>query len=44
MEMLYEDKFGKLMMPEEVEELSPLEIEEKRIHAFNSNFHIPEFF
>ena len=31
-QMLYEDKHGRLLMPEEVDELSPWEIEEKRIH------------
>lgn len=30
--MLYEDKKGRLLMPEEVEELSPWEIDELGIH------------
>lgn len=30
--VLYEDKHGRLLMPEEVDELSPWEIEEMRIH------------
>ena len=31
--MLFEDKFGRLLMPEEVDELSPWEIEEMEIHV-----------
>lgn len=31
--MLYEDYKGNLLMPDEVEEMSPWEIEEKRIHV-----------
>ena len=31
--MLYEDRFGNLLMPEEVEELSAWEIEDLRIHV-----------
>ncbi len=33
--MLYEDKYGVLMLPEQVEELSPYEIEERRFHVFD---------
>lgn len=33
--MLYEDKFGNLLNPEEVDDLSPWEIEELRIHISN---------
>ena len=35
--MLYEDKFGNLMYPEDVEALSPYEIEEKCFHVFEEN-------
>lgn len=35
--MLYEDKFGNLMHPEDVEALSPYEIEERRFHVFDEN-------
>jgi hypothetical protein len=31
--MMYEDSSGNILMPEEVEELSPWEIEERRIHV-----------
>lgn len=31
--MLYEDKTGRIMVPEEVEEMSPWEIEEMGIHV-----------
>jgi hypothetical protein len=41
--MLYEDNFGRLLMPSEVDELSPYEIEEKGIHIFNGGEHYPEF-
>lgn len=32
--MLFEDKSGRLLMSEEVDELSPWEIEEREIHVF----------
>jgi len=35
--MLYEDKNGILMHPEEVEELSLYEIEERGFHVFDEN-------
>ena len=31
--MLYEDNDGNLLLPEEVEELSPFEIEERGFHV-----------
>ena len=31
--MMYEDKNGRLLMPEEVEEYSPWEIDDMRIHV-----------
>jgi len=31
-EMLFEDKDGQLLLPEEVDELSPWEIEARKIH------------
>jgi len=34
---LYEDKYGNLMRPEEVEELPLYEIEEKCFHVFDEN-------
>lgn len=33
--MMYEDKFGELLSPEEVDELSPFEIEERGIHFYD---------
>ena len=30
--VLYEDKFGNLLLPEEVEEMAPWEIDELRVH------------
>ncbi len=33
--MLFEDNYGKLWHPEEVNELSPHEIEERGIHVWN---------
>lgn len=33
--VIYEDKFGVLMMEDEVDELSPWEIEERQIHVFS---------
>jgi hypothetical protein len=35
--MLYEDKTGKLYMPDEIEELSLWEIDELGIHVFESS-------
>ncbi len=35
--MLYEDKYGNLMHPEEVESLSPHEIEEMGFHVFDED-------
>lgn len=35
--MLYQDKYGNLKKPEEVEELSPHEIEELGFHVFDDN-------
>jgi hypothetical protein len=32
--VLFEDKMGRLLLPEEVDELSPWEIEEREIHVF----------
>ena len=32
--MLFEDKSGRLLMPEEIDELSPWEIEDLEIHVF----------
>jgi len=34
--MLYEDKYGNLLMPEEVEDMSPWEIDELRVHVSDS--------
>jgi hypothetical protein len=33
--MLYEDQYGNLLLPEEVDELSPWEIDELKIHISN---------
>jgi hypothetical protein len=33
--MLFEDNRGNLLMPDEVDELSAWEIEEKEIHVYN---------
>jgi len=33
--VLYEDKFGRMWHPDEVEELSPHEIEEMGFHVFS---------
>ena len=35
--MLYEDKFGNLMHPEDVEALSLYEIEERSFHLFDES-------
>jgi len=35
--MLYEDRYGNLMLPEQVEELSPHEIEERKFHVFDES-------
>ena len=32
--MLYEDKFGNLMHPDEVEALSPWEIDDLKLHVY----------
>ena len=32
--MLFEDDEGRLLMPEEVDELSPWEIDERRLHIY----------
>ena len=36
--MLFEDSKGNLLMPEEVDELSPWEIEERGIHLADMSF------
>lgn len=33
--MLYEDNSGKIFLPDEIEELSPWEIEDKGIHVYD---------
>ncbi len=33
--MLYEDRYGRIWYPDEVDELSTYEIEEKGIHTIN---------
>ncbi len=33
--MLYEDRFGNLLLPEEVEEMSPWEVEDLNVHISN---------
>lgn len=38
--MLYEDKDGNLMHPEEVEALSPCEIEERGFHVYDEDLGI----
>jgi hypothetical protein len=35
--MLYEDKYGNLLMPEQVEEMSPWEIDDLQIHVAKMN-------
>jgi hypothetical protein len=35
MDMIFEDNEGRLLMPEEVDELSPWEISEREIHLAN---------
>ncbi len=37
--MLYQDKYGNLMHPEQVEELSPHEIEEKGFHVYDESLY-----
>lgn len=37
--MLFEDKNGKLYVPDEVDELSMWEIEEKGIHVFDGEYY-----
>lgn len=37
MRMLYEDNEGRLVHPEELEEMSPFEIEERGIHLYDDS-------
>jgi hypothetical protein len=36
--MLYEDESGKLLMSEEVDDLSPWEIDDRKIHVFDEMY------
>jgi hypothetical protein len=36
--MLFQDKDGRILMPDQVDELSPWEIDEKGIHVYEDEF------
>jgi hypothetical protein len=42
--MLFEDDDGKILMSDEVDELSPWEIEERKLHLYEKNLYEEKWF